>query len=297
MMTLTVADKLVQNGINVNKKAMLWGAQGPDFLYYHNILSFNPRKNIRYLGHTLHEMDPQKLFDLMLQYIKENSNKKDNIILKSYAFGFLTHLMLDFYAHPFVYSFQDELAEKLSANPRFMHHKIEHNIDVEVLTKLYSKRVNTFKIRKLLPYNYSVISAQAKMMAYVINNMLPTGKISCKSIRKAFMDCRFEAAMLSDRWGIKRKVAKIIEKYCKLGISLSCFIRTKVPQTDWDYLNEGHSIWIFKDKFTSKPSTQTFLEIYQNAIDESFECCTKFDDCVNLREPICFLEKATFNCK
>jgi len=296
-MTLTVADKLVQNGINVNKKAMLWGAQGPDFLYYHNILSFNPRKNIRYLGHTLHEMDPQKLFDLMLQYIKENSNKKDNIILKSYAFGFLTHLMLDFYAHPFVYSFQDELAEKLSANPRFMHHKIEHNIDVEVLTKLYSKPVSKFNIKKLLPYEYSVISVQAKMLTYVINSIQPNIKISCKSIIKAYKDCRFEATLLSDRWGVKRKVAKIIEKNHNLGISLSCFVRTKTPQTDWDYLNEGHSTWISKDIFSSKPSTQTFWDVYQNAIDESFECCLKFNDCVNLRQPICFLDRATFNCK
>lgn len=297
MMALTVADKLSKNDIFVNKKAMLWGAQGPDFFYYHNILSINPRKNIRHLGHSLHKIDPQITFDLMLKYIKEYGTEKNKQILKSYAFGFLTHLMLDGAAHPFVYSFQDELAAKLSANPRFMHHKIEQNLDVEVLNKIYSKKVNTFKIKKLLPLKHSVISAQSNMMAYVINNMQQTGEISYKSIKKAYKDCRLEASLLCDRWGFKHKIAQKIEVKRDLGISLSCYVRTITPQTDWDYLNENHSRWLSRDKITSKPSTQTFLEIYENAIDRSFECCLKFNDCVNHGQPIYFLERATFNCK
>lgn len=297
MMALTVADMLSQNDIYVNKKAMLWGAQGPDFFYYHKILSLKPQKSIRYLGHSLHKMDPQIIFDLMLKYIKENVTSKNSLIFKSYAFGFLTHLMLDGVVHPFVYSFQDELAEKLSSNPRFMHHKIEQNLDVEVLDKLYSKSANKFKIKTLLPLNHTVISAQSKLMAYVINNMQPTQEISRKSIKRAYKDCRIEASLLSDRFGIKRKIAEIVEAKRNLGISLSCFVRTKSPQIDWDYVNKNHSRWTSKDKYTSKPSTQTFFDIYDNAIKKSFECCSKFNDCVNHGQPIYFLERATFNCK
>lgn len=286
------AEQLKSKGVELNRAMFLWGAQGPDFFYYHKPL--NGRKSLKDLGGRLHKMEPEKLFLALRDYSEQCGLREVNFVY-SYCFGVLCHLALDSAAHPFVYYHQDVLAEKLGEKPRFMHHKIEHNLDVIMLKGLEDRSVTKFRIREALPFCPKGLKAASKAMAYAINEVCPDTPVTSKEIYSAFRDHKKYENLLLSRHGRRRAIANWVEQKKQLGVSLSCFVRPEEPEKDFDYVNSSGKRWRNNGLAGGRPSSQNFLQLFDTAVEKSVYLAERFKDCADHRQPLYFLTEYRFD--
>lgn len=283
---------LTSKGFDFNKQMLFWGAQGPDVFFYHKPL--NGKKSLREFGSRLHKLPPEKLF-LSLRDYSEKCNIKDVKYVYSYCYGLLCHLALDSAAHPFVYYFQNVLAEKLGEKQNFMHHKIEHNIDVIMLLGLENRSASKFKIREAYPHCRKGVKAVAKAFAYAINENFTDDTLYESDVYAALKDARKYQNLLLSRKGRRRAIASWIEQKNQLGVSLSCFVRPEEPEKDFDYVNGNGARWINNGLAGGRPSSQNFLQLFDKAVEDASYLAGRFKDCADHRQPLYFLKDFRFD--
>lgn len=287
-----MADILRQNNTDFNRTMLLWGAQGPDFLFYHKPL--NGKKSLREFGIKLHKLPPEELF-LALRKYTELCNIKEVGFVYSYCYGLLCHLALDSAAHPYVYYFQNVLAEKIGEKANFMHHKIEHNIDVIMLKGLEDRQVTRFHIKEALPSCRRGLKAAAKAMTFAINEIFRDTPVSESEVYKAFKDCRKYEGLLISRHGRRRAIAQWLEQKKNLGISLSCFVRPETPDKDFDYVNSRGERWYSEGLAGGRPCRDNFLQIFDKAVSSAAYLAERFKNCADHRQPLYFLKDYRFD--
>ena len=280
---------LLEQGISLRRDMYYWGAQGPDLFFYHRPLKAN--KSLRNIGSVIHNTEPKKMFTSLLEYT-EICDISDLSAVMSYTFGFLTHLALDSCAHPFVYHFQTILADKLGANERFMHHKIENNLDVLMLKRQKDMSVSRFKISDALPKDKKGLKAAAKALSYMVNDVSKDTPCSSEEIFDAFLDMRKYAAFLLKWRAPKRIIARFIEKKRNMGDSISNFFRNDNADSDFDYINASHATWCCDAQGDSRNSD--FYEIFDKSVIDSVQLAQRFLDASQHAKPIYFLDDFKF---
>ena len=283
---------LSQQGMEIDFPTYCWGAQGPDFFFYHKPLS--GEKSIRKIGFAMHKTDPEKIFLAFRKYT-ELCSIKDLPYVYSYCYGLLSHLALDSGAHPFVYYFQEKLGEQSGDPANFMHHKIEHNLDVILLEKLEDRRLSSFKMREALPSCRKGLHAAAGAIAFVTNELYSDYPTSEKEIYKAFCDFRRYEGLLLRHRRLGRKVAGKLEEKKGLGNSISFFIRPESPWDDFDYTNSEKKRWYAAGLAGGRPSSADFFSIFQKGVEDSAYLAGRFKDCAEHRQPLYFLKDFRFN--
>lgn len=283
---------LAQQGIEIHYPTYCWGAQGPDFFFYHKPLG--KEKSIRKVGFALHKTDPEKIFLAFRKYT-ELCSVKELPYVYSYCYGMLSHLALDSGAHPFVYYFQERMGEQTGDRANFLHHKIEHNLDVILLEKLENRRLTSFKIREALPSCRKGLRAAAKAVCFMVNEVYPEHPVPEKEIVKAFRDFRRYEGLLLHHRRIGRTVAHKLEEKKNLGNSLSFFIRPESPWDDFDYTNAGKSRWYAAGLAGGRPSSADFFSIFQKGVEDSAYLAVRFKDCADHRQPLYFLKDYCFD--
>lgn len=298
LMTKRLEKKLQDTGIPYVSSSLYWGAQGPDVLFFHKPLTLRPKSSLRGFGMSLHKTDPMKTFTAMRNYIMR-CPENEKVAAFSYAYGFLSHLSLDSTAHPYVYYFQKLLAGENGAEDKYMHHKIESNIDVIMLRKELSRAPKSFDIKEALPddskADKGAMNIQSKMLAEVINELYPDKKVKKGQVKKAFLQSRRYIKLMLDKKGRKVKLMHWIERKQKLGLSLSCFIRPEIPQDDFDYINENHLRWEQRGVGTSKVSSVDFYSLFEKASSDSEYLISRFRECTLNNQPVFFLSDYRFH--
>lgn len=284
-----VAEQLAENEIELDLTSFYWGAQGPDFF-----LGVRRRRQVRQVSSLLHKLEPQKTFSAMRDYIVR-CPEKDRIYAISYAYGFLCHLALDSGAHPFVYWFQKELAAWNGQNHRFVHHKIERNLDVIMLEKELGKQPAQFRLGVAMPWGRKARKAQSRMMEYVIRYLFPDRNIPHTHILSAYRDYRWLSGLLQDKRGWKRKLAAFIQKHWIKNGSLTCAFWPPVPEQDWDYVNSSRFRWTENGTARGRTSTADFYSIFEKAVEDAVYLAGRFKDCADHNQPIYFLEDYAFH--
>ena len=84
----------------IHQNALLWGAQGPDFLFAAQ------SEKLRSLASLLHTAPSGQTLSFLSRFARESKNE----IEQSYALGFFAHYALDSIAHPFVLSGAGQMA-------------------------------------------------------------------------------------------------------------------------------------------------------------------------------------------
>ncbi len=286
------ADLLAQTDLCLRPRIFYWGAQGPDFLYFHKPL--NGQKSLRQVGKVLHQYDPDQLFTAMRDYA-ENCPLKDAPAVFSYCYGFLSHLALDSAAHPYVYYFQQVLAEQLGEKASFMHHKMEHNLDTIALLELENRPIAGFRVREALPSCCRELKAVSRMMAQVVNTLSGQELVEEKEIYGAFRDFKTYSGLLLSKRGRRRNMALWLEQKKKLGVSLSCFVSPLEPETDFDYVNRKHARWISRGLAGGRPSSVDFFALFDKAVEDGAYLAGRFRDCADHHQPLYFLKQFRFD--
>lgn len=249
--------------------AFLWGAQGPDFLYYHNL--FQPwRKSLRSLGSKLHHEDPAKLLSVMRDFINQNENK----ITESYIYGFLCHYSLDRTAHPFVHWDVQALKNIYPGRSNsFLHNHVESILDGIVLRSATGQLAVDFDLRITVPKDSEVQYQIEKLYCYLFERLYGIHGL-CGDVFQAMSNCRTICGFLNDKYMIKKPIAQALEKLTHKYV-FSSVIRCISEPDEFDYANVLHSEWKWPEKCKNF-HTESFLELYLESIQESVKFIREF---------------------
>jgi len=82
-------------------RAFQFGCQGPDFLFYHRFLPWQPETALNRLGSQMHH---ERCGPFMMSLLDAVRGAEPSCEAFAFAFGFLLHHVLDRNLHPFVFS-------------------------------------------------------------------------------------------------------------------------------------------------------------------------------------------------
>ncbi|GIO25662.1 zinc dependent phospholipase C family protein [Ornithinibacillus bavariensis] len=230
------------------------GAQGPDPFFYYNFWPWIKDASIPNIGNLLHR---KKCGDFLMDIIV--SAKDSSTEIKSYVFGFVTHHILDRIAHPFINYYAGYEGNN--------HSKYEIIIDTLMMERY--KNLKTWKtpVYKEILLNKQQKNEIANFLYQAIRKHYPEVTESSSSyIKKAFKDMKLALMILSDPYGWKNKLLKKV---------ISAFSHQPITNHK-DYLNLEHQTWYHPA--TKKPSTKSFIDLYEQARIEGIEIMKKVID-------------------
>src|SRR5574344_1194360 len=142
LMGLRLSKYLKENypDLKFSETALLWGAQGPDFLFAFN--SAGQPNMVKKFGKDLHAAQSEKMLQFLCSFARASANETDT----GYILGFFTHYALDSTTHPFVICRSREMAaESENMDEHLCHLKIESNLDVIMLRYEQGKVTNELR--------------------------------------------------------------------------------------------------------------------------------------------------------
>ncbi|MVB12971.1 hypothetical protein CAFE_37240 [Caprobacter fermentans] len=254
--------RVQKNNTPKSMDAFLWGAQGPDFLYYHRL--FQPfRENLRTMGSRLHHDAPSRLLSVMRDYQQTRGDERS----ESYLSGFLCHYSLDRTAHPFVYWNVRTLRKKYPGRgDGFLHNHVESVLDGIILRSITGTLANDFDLRITVPENKEAQESVMRLYSYVLERLYGVHNQE-NELLHAMADCRKICGFLNDKWMIKKPVAEALEKLTKKYL-VSSVIRGISEQDEFDYANILHSEWKSPEK-DSTVRKESFFDLFDLSVQES----------------------------
>jgi hypothetical protein len=267
------------SGTPVDRDAFLWGAQGPDFLFFQLPFPWRKTRGLRKLGLRIHRESPLPVLRAMRDYSVQNA---DDSIAHSYLLGFLCHYSLDRIVHPFVYA---QIVALKSQYPRskkpFLHCQIETSLDVVLLRYEREELPMEFSLKKTFPKNHGVQCRIAKIYSFLFQEVYGRA-VAEKNVLQAERDCRFITGLQNDRTGLKKQLFRYFEK--KHGKYLcSCVFRGVMEDENFDYANILSSPWSWPMDKTEK-HTESFFDLYEKSIQESARFMLQIDQQADLND-------------
>lgn len=235
----------------VNQNALLWGAQGPDFLFAH------PKREVRELATLLHRSDPYKTLSFLSSFARGTKNDID----KSYALGFFTHYALDSTAHPFVlYGAGQLAAAEADLTEDTAHSLIEVNLDVILLRYEKSDLPSSVRLISCAPKDetvtqhiavlYPMLSRAVLQKEAALDEISESTKCYQKWLRKH-----------TDRTGLKKDLILRREKKKRTAPYSSVMYRSITEDDTYDYANIANSEW----ERSGSVSTDSFFDLFEQA--------------------------------
>lgn len=250
--------------------AFLWGAQGPDFLFYHR-LAQPWKKNLRKTGNRLHREKPSLLLGAMRSAWR---NAGRDPIVESYLDGFLCHYSLDRTAHPFVYFDVSRLKEIYPGrSDGFLHNHVESTLDGIILRMETGKLPTDFDLKTTVPKNRQVQKAISGLYSDVLEKLYGLSGTQ-DLLWQSTCDCHRISGLLNDRTTMKRALAEYVEKHTG-HYFLSGVIRGISESDEFDYANVCRSSWRWPPE-SPQSRQESFFDLYQASIQESIRFMMKF---------------------
>jgi hypothetical protein len=261
--------------IKNNYSAYKWGLQGPDLLFYSNVILDSGR--IARAGVALHHKNPDEILLNMLGYIKQFKNKPEYGSLCSYFYGFVCHYALDSTVHPYVYSLIIKLDGQMTST---RHIKIESEIGSLLYHRITNKPVSSFNIYDHYSKNGEFIKPVSEMYVYLIKT-ISEKTVSKRSIKNSFSFClflnKFTYLLACEKSNSKVKTAFL--KSTKAIVELWAFSNSfiKSDKVENDTLNLMHEEWCNLNK-PEIMFSDSFPELFDMAIDKALNISRKCDD-------------------
>ncbi len=248
----------------IDLPAFFMGTQGPDFFFTHRYFPFMTGESISKYGGIIHRANPVETILFMKNFV----DKKDELLLYSYFYGFLCHYSMDSVCHPYIDSTAKRLADDMQ-DKDIMHAEIESAIDFMLNNREIQSFYNGMSYKALMPTNNRLRLLLCDLYFELIKKITDL-EISKKLIMQTFSDCRFVFSTLQDRTGIKRRMLDKIEKGKPHKLS-SHILPIKIDNID--YLNEANREWE-KGGETSKAS---FFELFDLSINRALRLISRYN--------------------
>ena len=267
----------VSSQVNLMSKdardAFMLGNQGPDPLFY---LVIDPRisKQSR-VGDLMHHARPAKLL-LSLHDALSMLTKSERPIGDAYAAGFLCHYLLDCSLHPLVFAEQYRICDAGVTglgrkDGSIVHAEIERDLDEMVLYERRRETVSSYRpYRKVLRASDAVLAVIDKLFFYM-NLWTYSRTLELDTYTHAVKSFRVMQRVFWSPKGRKSRALGIVERVGRRGgyslaRAMSHHARASV---DSAFANQDHGEWT--NPFTGAVSTESFWDLYEEALDRVFD--------------------------
>ncbi len=135
-----ITAKRAEKALGLNEKemqGMLFGVEGPDYLFYASIFTRSEETNF---GYKFHNFTPKNFFEKCVEDLHDTSNPNYSL-KRGYILGQLLHYFGDTTIHPYV-SYLEE--HKNAENFKYIHMQNESEIDLLLYKHEYGKSINDF---------------------------------------------------------------------------------------------------------------------------------------------------------
>ncbi|HHU56279.1 MAG TPA: zinc dependent phospholipase C family protein [Acholeplasmataceae bacterium] len=247
---------------------------GPDPFFFISFL--NRKENPKHLefGGFMHRNNTK---EFLLELIEETKN---NPLLKSYLYGFVTHYFLDTFTHPYVFHFTGNY-EKENEDTlvyRGLHTKLERAMDTYIIKKYYYSKPHKFKIYKnilkLKKLNQNIENEINKVYkkVYGIEDGFDLVNKSIKDQKKFY---RF----IYDPFGLKNKLFALLDNG-KSSIDFKVLSYYGKEILDIDIFNFKNQKWTnpVDDRLTFNDS---FFDLFDEAKTKAIETIKNIEKYLN----------------
>lgn len=245
----------------IDRDAFLWGAQGPDFLFYHRALPWQKGKSLSGIGERLHQESPVRT----LNSLREYQNSRHSNILQSYIEGFLCHYAADRTCHPFV---QAQAQKWLELEPEqdgcIAHHEVESALDVILLRYEAAALPIEFNLKKTIPKNEAVQKEIAELYTFLLDELfhLPDARTM---VEQAIRDAHVVTGWLNDRTSLKKLLVERWEKKHGGKHTVSCHMRSVAEGDIFDYANTLLGEWRWPPE-SGEAKHESFFDVYERSV-------------------------------
>lgn len=270
-------DSKYKKNINLNKLKVF--AQGPDIYYFYNFLIGKKAKKIYSIGDIIHKNNIDNYFYNIIKYIKDN-DLYDNEEIKSYLYGIVCHYILDTNIHPYIIYHTGIYNKNIKETHKYngKHQEMEYYLDCYIIDKYEKINHKKYKMYKILNIKLNkslkeLINITNKK-TYNINN---TFYYYNKSLKYMYLFFKY---INYDKYGIKRKIYKIIDKILNNHLIKLEELSYHIENYEYiKYLNTNKTTW--NHPSSNKEYNYSFNELYNISIDKCIKTITKIDDMIN----------------
>ena len=234
--------KDIKKIIKCNKSITLFSL-GPDVFYF--------SKKTKKLAQIMHRKNTLLFFKNYIKYIKDNNLENDEYIVSS-LYGFLSHYVLDFKTHPYIF-YKGEYK---------LHRLYEMGLSKYIISS-HNIKPNNYKSYKDLIYEKNkTIEQLLDNVLYQTYGFNGYGKKYIKCLKRVKFTYRL---FRYDKYGIKKKIYKFIDLFSKNKLSLISFYNIK----DVD-LNINHNKWNHPcDK--NEIYNSSLIDLYNESLNKTLE--------------------------
>lgn len=262
----------IKKTINKNVETYLIFAQSFDNLFYYHFLFPITGRKIRQLGIDAQKVKTDVYFKEIIENIKKN-HLENNSELLAYLYGSITHYILDYHCHPFVFYYTNDA--NLNLKYRGLHAKMEVNLDAYMLKKRENKNLKEEQLANILlpkikfSKELKCVMDNVYLQTFNIKNM---GNIYEKSVQNGnFILKNF----VTDKTGIKKKLYRIKDNITFFSKRRYEYLSFHVTEINRNYLNENHDSWL--NPWSGKESNQSFNDLYEVALDNALNAIKTID--------------------
>ena len=250
----TISDVFVKEAIEKKIQIYNFGAQGPDFLFYHaSPLLVDNR--VRSAGAMMHRIETAKFFKDYVLWL-ENLNGEEYEQALAYFAGFLTHFYCDKTIHPYVEATREQgcgYFEKKQEKAHLSHYMIEYIMDIRLWKKYTDVDAYKQNIVELIgeePLPYEIV----RYITEFINFTQPNA-ISKKQVYNSSVLMKRIHKILFDPKNLKKWFINI------LPLPRRCYVEKS--KEDIDVLNLNRRKWhhVLNEEEISDSSVEDLLEI------------------------------------
>jgi hypothetical protein len=249
-----------------NYDYFLWGAQGPDALFYVGIVpthGLHIPTALKKIGNKLHKLDGREFFKELInkcyQIEAVDNIDRDQKAFMAFTFGQFAHYLLDREAHPYIlYESGFDSDGRITGHYHYDHAFFEANIDA-CLAKKYNMIDFLNDPSSLIPFNQKSLDMLDHHLVPVLSKMF---------------DTRLPKRCYSNAINNMKSCIHFINKGTRLRIYLtfkSSLSAQRLPKKeDISVLNEERREWL--DPVTGKKRHESFLELSNRAFDLLQDC-------------------------
>lgn len=259
-----LSDNKYKTMIENHKEEFLIGANGPDFLFFHDIFPLWKKQNkkIPKIGSKIHANNINLFYQsaINVYYYQEESVQKE--AMASYIIGHYLHWQLDSIMHPYVV-YCSGFGEKTSSGN---HHRFESMMDTMLLKHYWHKTIKDFKtyeIAKRSKYSVDVIS---KIYIPCVKACL-NKDILKSEIEQALIEWEKAQKRLYDPSGIKFFFIQQIEKMIRQPWAISGSMVLVKEDTIHDICNLQHNF--YRHPCTGEEANDSVYDLFDKAIENA----------------------------
>ena len=266
-----ISDINVKDAIKNNMQLYNFGAQGPDFLYYHiTPLFFDNR--VPAAGAMMHRIETAKFFKDFVLWLQNLDGSAYQQGLAYFA-GFLTHFYCDKTLHPYVLATVKQGANYFNSSTGkvyLSHYMVEYIMDIRLWREKIGIDAYKQDITELIgtePLPYEIVEYITEFINYTQPNAVTKKEVYNSAVKMIRIQKAFYDPKNIKKWWINL-----------LPLPKKCYVE-KVKE-DVDVLNVNRRIWshVMNEDEKSDSSVYDLMEIGCN------ECVKVLDEISEMLE-------------